>query len=194
MITFQYWDVSSRTTFAHCLAAAGNLDTKTNSDAANSWPTCEGGIGKDGCPFGQMPIMTVEGEDGVIGESEAIARYVATVGGLIPSDPWKAAISDMVWSRCFGTWNELTACAYADMMIAVKFHPLVKILGDKPFFTGDKVAACDVIFFATVQLILLSGCSEDPLRDFPTLAANLEATRTTGRLADLVLAPAFYKV
>jgi glutathione S-transferase len=210
-ITIQYWNITARAVFAQALAAAGGIEAKLNDTAANLWPTCNAnnGISKEECPFGQMPVLTVEGKDGVIAESEAIARYVATIAGLIPSDPWVAAKSDMVWARCFGTWNELTACQYSadkaaawekfgKTTVVEKFAPLEKMLAKSgtTFFAGDKISASDVVFYTVVQLILMSNSNSDPLHGFPLLAKNLEATRATGSLAEFTskMAAPYYKV
>jgi glutathione S-transferase len=48
-------------------------------------------------PFRQLPILTVDGK--IIAQSTAILRYVGKLSGLYPSDPYQAALVDMIISQ-----------------------------------------------------------------------------------------------
>jgi len=52
------------------------------------------GARKPGLPFGAMPLLEVDGQ--VVTQSNGINRYVGTLAGLYPSDPWQAALCDEV--------------------------------------------------------------------------------------------------
>ncbi len=45
-------------------------------------------------PFGTMPVLDVDGRK--LAQSVAVHRYVATLAGLMPSDPWGVAKADEV--------------------------------------------------------------------------------------------------
>ncbi|XP_053605231.1 glutathione S-transferase-like [Plodia interpunctella] len=54
-----------------------------------SWPIKEV---KDALPFGQLPLY--EEGNRKLNQSLAIARYIASQTGLLPSDPWEQAVLD----------------------------------------------------------------------------------------------------
>lgn len=45
-------------------------------------------------PFGKLPVLEVDGN--VIGQSIAIARYLANKAGLAGNDDWESLMIDMV--------------------------------------------------------------------------------------------------
>ncbi|XP_053605232.1 glutathione S-transferase-like [Plodia interpunctella] len=54
-----------------------------------TWPITEI---KDSLPYGQLPVY--EEGDRKLNQSIAIARYIASQTGLLPSDPWEQAVLD----------------------------------------------------------------------------------------------------
>eukprot|EP00877_Chromochloris_zofingiensis_P003748 jgi/Chrzof1/13374/Cz07g30190.t1 len=48
-------------------------------------------------PFGQMPILEHDGKK--LAQSAAIDQYCAKLAGLLPDDPWVAAVADQAY--CF---------------------------------------------------------------------------------------------
>ena len=85
-----------------------------------SWP-----IAKSKVPFGQLPMLVVEdkssGKTSEICMSNAICRFIATIGAKIPADPADAAIVDSIGEK----FHEL-------------FVPLNPICNFMKFYTPEK--------------------------------------------------------
>lgn len=71
--------------------AIGNVPFEDDRIPAADWPAL-----KDSTPFGQLPVLEVDGE--VITQTNTINRYVGKLGGLYPEDALEAARCDEVMS------------------------------------------------------------------------------------------------
>jgi glutathione S-transferase len=106
-------------------------------------------------PYGQLPLLIADGE--VISQSGAIARYCATlVPGLVPADPIKAAQCDAIFENAQELMSvnpivnvfkdekfAATKKEYFETQLPPRLKALAKLLGDGPFFMGDKPTYCD---------------------------------------------------
>ncbi|KAJ1483549.1 hypothetical protein T484DRAFT_1799882, partial [Baffinella frigidus] len=125
---------------------------------------------KDGgkCPFDQLPVMEIGTDGTVLADSGAICRYLAKMGGLYPSDPIQAALSEEAFevSQGCASINPIVNVFKDDVFaekkaeyftsfakkkkaeyftsFAKKVGLLPKRLGEKIFFAGDGPTLGDV--------------------------------------------------
>jgi glutathione S-transferase len=143
-------------------------------------------------PFGRMPVFEHGGFE--LYETQAILRYIDRVvpePALTPADPQAAARMDQVMNisdwylfqgvgsiigfqrvvgpKLMGLTPDEEACAGAMPKAEVVFRALGAILGEKPFFTGDKVSLADIAIGS--QMDFLAQCPE--WRPLTALAPNL---------------------
>ena len=132
-------------------------------------------------PFGRVPILDHDGF--TLYESQAIIRYLDDVyrqPALTPPDPrqkarmnqiigiieWyffpKAAapigFNRIIGPRLLGLPGDDEAVAAAMPMARTCFAELDRLLGEKPYLTGDEVTIADIMLAA--QLDLLATCKE----------------------------------
>ena len=103
--------------------------------------------------FGQLPLLCVDGQ--LLAQSGSINRYVATLTGCVPSEPFAAAKCD----ECFEAAQDLAGINpivnvfvgeafdakktdYFDSF-GGKLSNLAARLGEGPFFCGEQIAYCD---------------------------------------------------
>lgn len=107
-------------------------------------------------PLGQVPALRVDGES-VIFESAVINEFLdeVTPGQLHPVDPLQRAINkswiEFGGSCCSLTFQIMVAPdqeAYKDIItqLAVNLGRVEQVLGDGPFFNGDKFALIDAAY------------------------------------------------
>lgn len=132
-------------------------------------------------PFGRIPIF--EQDDFRLYETQAIIRYLDDTfphPRLTPENPRERARMNQVigiieWyffpkvaapigfnriigPRLLGLPSDETAIAEAMPMARTCFAELDRLLGDKPYFTGDSVSLADIMLAA--QLDLFEDCKE----------------------------------
>jgi len=87
-----YFDFNGGRGEANRLAMAiGNIPFEDDRVPTAEWPNV-----KDTTPFGQLPVLEVDGEK--LTQTNTISRYVGRLGGLYPDDPLEAARCDEVMS------------------------------------------------------------------------------------------------
>lgn len=107
-------------------------------------------------PLGKVPLLVVDDET-VLFESSVIAEYVNDMNGtgLLSSDPLKRA-SQRAWIEFasqvianIGHYYNATdekALEVAATQLSAKWQKLENILGDGPWFSGDKFSLVDAAF------------------------------------------------
>jgi glutathione S-transferase len=138
------------------------------------------GLGvKEKTPWGQVPILFVDGEP--LAQSGSIVRYAASLSGLTPTDAFEAAKCDAIFEvtqDC--SWlnpiiNVFKGDQFAEKKAAVA-ESMPAVLGrlsshlkNGPFFLGEKPYYCDLAVFHI--------CSHVELLDAQLLEpyANLKA-------------------
>lgn len=158
-------------------------------------------------PFGRMPV--IEHGDFVLYETQAILRYIDRVlpsPRLTPADPRAAARMDQLlnitdWHLFQGVGNVIAfqrvigpmlmglttdeaACAAAMPAGHTVFGELSRLLGDKPFFTGEAPSLAD--FAIAPQLDFLAATPEwaELTRGRENLVRWLEAMAARPSLAE----------
>jgi len=153
---------------------------------------------KEKAPFGQFPLLEVDGK--ILAQSGSQLRYVArTCGGgvLCPTDSFEAAVAGSVcdqmsdvggaiYGAFFGSGSDEAAKAKAvEELKSVKLPKMlagvIAYLGDKKFFGGDKPHMAD---FAVSSVI--EGAEEKyglDLSAYPTLVKHAAAVRDLPELA-----------
>jgi glutathione S-transferase len=132
-------------------------------------------------PFGRVPAFEHDGF--AIYETQAILRYLDEVFPSPPLTPGSAkerarmnqvigiiewyffpkaaapiAFNRIIGPRLLGVVGDEAAIADAMPMARTCFAELDRLLGDKPYFTGDKVSLADIMLAA--QLDLFGECAE----------------------------------
>jgi glutathione S-transferase len=199
--------VHSRATPAIMCLAASKVNYVWDDATANKWPA-----GKEEAPFGQMPLLMHQGS--VIGQSQAIVRYCATMANLIPSNPIDAAKSDMVWTQAYEIFDAMVGAFYnaggdeakvaawktwMEHTVTAKLAPLDKILAGRLFFGGDKPVAADVVLFSIMHLahkaVAHVAGRPDWFKQYPALGKNNAAVAMYGDIPKVVAdgVDAYYK-
>ena len=101
-----YFDAQSRGQLTRLLLNAGNLDFEDFRISFADWPKH-----KPGTPFGSTPVLYWDGEE--LGQSMAIARFVARKVGLAGKCDLEMAQADMVVCHMEDIWLHLPALRFA---------------------------------------------------------------------------------
>ena len=183
-IQIVYFPVRARAEAPRLILEYGGVDYEdiTAKDfCGEGWPGA-----KPFTPFGQLPVMVVDGE--VIAQSGSIVRYCAKlVPALVPTDAIAAAKCDMI----FEAGQEMTAvnpvvnifkgAAFAKKKEAFfkdfppKLANLAKLLdkSDGPFFLGATPYYCDLGVFH--QLDNCRSVEPECLAAYPKVVAFMAA-------------------
>jgi glutathione S-transferase len=153
---------------------------------------------KEKAPFGQFPLLEVDGK--MLAQSGSQLRYVArNCGGgvLCPTDAFEAAVagsicdqmSDVggaIYGALYGSGSDEAAKAKAvEELKTVKLPKMlggvVAYLADKKFFGGDKPNMADFAVFSVVESAEKYGL--DLSAAYPTLVKQAAAVRDLPELA-----------
>lgn len=195
-----YFSIPGRAEVARLLATLGGLEFEDERLTFEEWGQSDL---KPKLPFGQLPVLEVDGE--MLAQSSAIDRYLAQLAGLLPSDPWAAALADAAYAYCEDIWmtiypsfkikdaeekikarQELVKGALAD-----KLKLLSKLVESKSgaYLAGDQITHGDLAVFcnlSTLQSGWLDGIPTTILDDYPALKAFRQA------IANVPAIKAFY--
>jgi len=175
------------------LAAAGvkfeDIRFKDRDDWQNNY--------KKLSPTGQSPFMEVDGK--MMGQSWAMARYVAREHDLYGSNAWEGAMIDQViytiedLSKPFTEWHfELDAEKKEEKMKTLTETTVPQFLGrlenllkqnndGKGFFIGDKLSLADTVVFGAIENMkkTMPNCTDK----LPTLAAHFDLVKSDPKIA-----------
>lgn len=113
-------------------------------------------------PMGQVPVLHDRETGKTIGDSWTIARYACAISGLYPSDPWDAAVAEMIVSYARDikgsagvAWfkeprdeavEEWRTGKFAKLLAAIKSQ-----YGDKALYGGDKPDYVDLCVYVALR-------------------------------------------
>ena len=189
---FIYWGLTARAQEAMLMLDAAKIDYVWDKDTANKWKS-ETDSPKENMPFGQLPVLMHN--DMQIAQSGTIARYCAALSSLLSDKIQEQVLSDMLHEHSNDIFTMFAKAKYAGDDFAQKvawervkgkdfpekLKWLVKLLGDKTFFSGDLVQAGDVSVFSVLNLAFNAGLT-NCLDDFPTLLSHYNAVSRIGNI------------
>ena len=190
--TFIYWGLAARGQESMLMLDAAKIDYVWDKDTANKWKS-ETESPKENMPFGQLPVLRHNGMQ--IAQSGTIARYCAALSSLLSDKIEEQVLSDMLHEHSNDIYNMFAKAKYAGDEFAQKvawervkgkdlpekFKWLVKLLGDKTFFSGDLVQAGDISVFSIINLAFKAGLT-NCLDNFPTLLSHYNAVSRIGNI------------
>jgi glutathione S-transferase len=129
---------------------------------------------KEKTPWGQVPILFVDGEP--LAQSGSIVRYAASLSGLTPTDAFEAAKCDSVFEATQEVCGELNRCVnvykgdqFAEKKAAVAglmpvlLGRLSTHLKEGPFFLGHTPFYCDLsVYHILSHVELLDAALLEP--------------------------------
>ncbi len=203
---FIYWNVAARAQEAMLMLDAAKIDYVWDTDTADKWKS-ETESPKENMPFGQLPVLMHN--DMQIAQSGTITRYCAALSSLLSDKIEEQVLSDMLHEHCNDIFTCFAKAKYAGDDFAQKvawervkgkdlpekLKWLVKLLGDKTFFSGDKVQAGDISVFNIINIAFKAGLITC-LDDYPTLLSHYNAVGRIGNIPKFIEAdhPAYIVV
>jgi glutathione S-transferase len=176
-----YFAIPARAEVARLLLSIGKVDFVDKRITSEEW-----GPMKPSTPFGQLPCLEVDGI--YLAQSAAIDRYCAQLAGVLPTDPWKAALADQAYFFCEDIWQTLLPTfrikdaeeklkARRELLTGAlgdKLKLLTKLLENRPgkYVAGDGVTHADLAIFnilSTLKSGWLDGIPADYLNSYPVL-------------------------
>ncbi|KAL2917217.1 hypothetical protein HK105_203282 [Polyrhizophydium stewartii] len=159
-----YFDLRARAEATRLALTIGGIPFEDHRVARSEWPEL-----KKKTPFGQLPVLTVDGKT-QIAQSHGVLRYAGALAGLYPTaDALKAALVDqivlqledmngVIFSRSFANDEEKMAARRA---IAEKTFPdmfaamdavIAKHTGGK-WCVGDSMTVADISLYVFVTIM-----------------------------------------
>ncbi|XP_026485310.2 glutathione S-transferase-like [Vanessa tameamea] len=143
---------------------------------------------KDSLPYGQLPLY--EEGNRTLNQSLAIARYLANVHNLLPSDPWEQAVLDSIVYNIYDFWQRVLFYIKEQDVTkkqAIKkeimsetidyfFSRFEKDLKDNNGYFGGKLSWADFIFVGIVESTNLF-LGEEIERKYPHSVALIQKIR-----------------
>ncbi|OAV95107.1 hypothetical protein PTTG_03885 [Puccinia triticina 1-1 BBBD Race 1] len=155
---------------------------------------------KETLPFGQVPILTVDGKK-VISQEVAILRYIGRLVGLYPDDREEAVSVDIPLSFVDDLYSsvlaffapehpgkEVVTKMMAEQQIPKSLSYLNKYLANKAstFSAGDNLTVADLRIYSALALFksgALQGLSPDIVDKYPSIAKLYQAIEGHQKLA-----------
>ncbi|KAI8467458.1 MAG: glutathione S-transferase [Monoraphidium minutum] len=178
-----YFALPGKGEVARLCCALGNLDLVDERFTHAEWPEL-----KPKMPLGQVPVLEVDGK--MLAQSAAIDHYLAAAAGLVPKDPWHAALSDQAYAFCDDLVQPIRASWYmtdeAEKLKArqeavagpmkdklAQAAKLVEAAGGG-YVGGPELSIGDLNLFATLSMLTcgwMDGVPKTLLDDYPALKA-----------------------
>lgn len=161
-----YFSLPGRAEVSRLIAAIGKLEIEDTRLTFDAWKSPDNSV-KAVTPFGQVPVLEVDGK--FLAQSPAIDRYLASLAGLLPADPWRVALADQAYAfmedvmqTIYPTFKiadaddkikarqEIVAGALAD-----KLALLTKLVEGRPgtYLTGDTITHGDLAVFCSLSTL-----------------------------------------
>ena len=183
---FVYWKINARAQMSMLMLRCSNMEYEWDSETANKWPEP-----KEQMPFGQLPVLYHNNL--TIAQSGAIVRYCAKLANLWPQKVEDEVMADMLIEQSEDIFKLFGKAKYAgdedaqreawielrDTKLPQKLDPLVGLLGNKTYFSGESHHAGDVAIFSTLFLVKQAGL-EEVLSSYPTLLSHYENVSKLG--------------
>ncbi|CAG9787117.1 unnamed protein product [Diatraea saccharalis] len=152
----------------------------------------------DTLPYGQVPLYEENGKK--LNQSLAIARYVASQSGLLPSGLWEQAVLDAAVHNIYDFWNKNNIREYmyadAERKAAMKKQVLEELV---PFYFsrfenelksnnghfGGKLTWADFIFVGIIETANLFY-SENIENNYPTVASLVKTVQNLPRVKEYI--------
>ncbi|CAJ0574688.1 unnamed protein product, partial [Mesorhabditis spiculigera] len=174
------------------LFALANVDFEDHRVRREEWAAL-----KNSTPFGQMPVLEVDGKQ--LAQSKAIARYLAHQFGFAGETLWEQAQVDAWGDQISDYMNEVldyfhfkvgytpgdAEAAYQTQVIPARerFFPIaVKQLMENGsgFLVGNKVSWADLFLIYHVETF--RNCRPEYVDDYPGILAHFEKVRAIPEL------------
>jgi glutathione S-transferase len=166
---------------ARLALAIGGVPFEDRRIAGADWPAHKAEM-----PLGALPVLEVDGYP--LTQSNAINRYIGTLTGLYPTDPWQAVLCDEVMetvedgttrvSATFGMGPEARKAA-REALVARELPVFLGRLsaqlrerGDA-YFAEGRLTVADLKVFAWVRHLRAGVLDHIPASIVPDLAPNL---------------------
>lgn len=190
---FSYFDVRGRGELCRYVFYAAGRDFEDDRVKGEDWPSM-----KPNTPFGQMPVLDVDGKK--LAQSGSIARYLAREFGLAGKDSWEQALVDQYMGLIEDMFTEIVKVFFEkdeekkkELQKNLQDVVFPKFLGlfDKAleanggkYFVGNAVSLAD--------LAVLNGF-DTPLKNnpklmdsFPNLKSHRERVSAIPKLSEYI--------
>ncbi|XP_035668483.1 hematopoietic prostaglandin D synthase-like [Branchiostoma floridae] len=156
-----YFDGRGRAETCRLLLAAGGIEYEDNRLPQEQWPAFQ-----PKTPFGQLPVMEVDGT--VLGQTNSIARYVAKLAGLTGKTALDQAKVDMIMEGAVPLFQKAGDVVMGEGDEAKKaekkkdfeenfapkfFADMEKLAGDKGYFVSNQLTSADIAFYGNYESI-----------------------------------------
>ena len=189
---FVYWGLNARAQLPMLLLRAGNIEYIWDMTTANTWPEP-----KKTVPFGQLPVLYHNNL--VIPQSGSISRYCARLANLMPSDENNRIMADMLMEQSNDIYTMLIKAKYAgddeaqynawkelrENNLHTKLEPLVTLVGNKTYFSGNNYHAGDIAVFSALWLVIQANLEQE-LGKYPTLMNHYKQILNLGEIQSFV--------
>jgi len=191
-----YFNVKARAEIIRLIFAAAGVEYEDVRIPRDQWPSL-----KSATPFGQIPILEVDGV--TLCQSNAIARYLARKFNLAGKTELDQARGDMLVECFVDTLDPLVAFfratdetkkaeakkKYVEEQLPAYLTLLEGLLtanhGGNKFFVGDELTWVDLAFLNYVDW--LKHATDEPLAKHPKLAALKERVTKLPRIAEWIV-------
>ncbi|KAI8521856.1 hypothetical protein Bbelb_016100 [Branchiostoma belcheri] len=185
-----YFDGRGRAELCRLLLAAGGIEYEDNRLPQEEWPGFQ-----PKTPFGQLPIMEVDGT--MLCQSNSVARFLARETGLAGKTSLDQAKVDMIMEGAVPLFQKAGDIMMGEGDEAKKaekkkdfeenfapkfFADMEKLAGEKGYFVSDLLTAADIAFYANYEAIK-DFMTLPSFEKFPKLKKVVENVKANSKIA-----------